>query len=76
MEQGILFIANYLREHASFTELCARFGISRKTGHKGRDRYRLDGVEGPVDRNILLFAPTRKPTIREGEYRLKTDQGV
>ena len=28
----------------SMTELCERFGISRKTGYKWLDRYREEGV--------------------------------
>ena len=35
----------------SMTELCERFGISRKTGYKWLGRYREEGVEGLQDRS-------------------------
>ena len=35
----------------SFSELCHRFGISRKTGYKWRERYRESGVGGLADRS-------------------------
>ena len=34
MDQKTQFIADYLRETYSFTELCARFGVSRESGYK------------------------------------------
>lgn len=35
----------------SMTELCHRFGISRKTGYKWVQRFRADGVTGLADRS-------------------------
>jgi putative transposase len=35
----------------SFSELCRRHHISRKTGYKWLDRYAADGVDGLVDRS-------------------------
>jgi len=35
----------------SMTDLCERFGISRKTGYKWLDRYREEGIEGLQDRS-------------------------
>ncbi|MFV3308924.1 integrase core domain-containing protein [Pseudomonas sp. NY15181] len=46
MDEKVLFIADYLRELYSFTVLCERFGISRKTGYKWVERYRQSGLEG------------------------------
>ena len=34
MDQKTQFIADYLREIFSFTELCARYGVSRETGYE------------------------------------------
>ena len=34
MDQKTQFIADYLREILSITELCELYGISRKTGYK------------------------------------------
>lgn len=33
------------------TALCWRFGLSRKTGYKWLERYRLEGIEGLVERS-------------------------
>jgi putative transposase len=35
----------------SFSELCRRHNISRKTGYKWLDRYAADGLDGLVDRS-------------------------
>src|SRR5437667_4205947 len=37
------------KKAVSFTELCQRYGISRKTGYKWLDRYRQQGSEGLAD---------------------------
>jgi putative transposase len=34
MDQKTQFIAHYLRQTFSFTELCARYGVSRETGYR------------------------------------------
>jgi transposase InsO family protein len=49
-----------LAEQASIpvTELCRRFGISRKTGYKWLERYRAGGVEALEDRSRR---PQRSP---------------
>jgi len=39
------------RQGANLSELCRRFGISRKTGYKWLERYRVDGESGLVDRS-------------------------
>jgi transposase len=36
-------------EGVNISELCRRFGVSRKTGYKWLKRYRLDGESGLVD---------------------------
>lgn len=59
MDERVLFVADYMRRLYSFTELCARYGVSRKTGYKLVDRYRLEGVEGLGDRSRR---PLRQPT--------------
>lgn len=43
MDQKIQFIADFRRERFSFTELCERYDISRKTGYKWVERYVDDG---------------------------------
>ena len=51
MEEKIRFIGDYLNGVFSFTELCERYVVSRKTGYKWIDRYVGEGVEGLKDRN-------------------------
>jgi putative transposase len=40
------FIADHLRDVLSITELCALYGIARKTGYKWIDRYVRHGPAG------------------------------
>ena len=54
MDQRTQFIADYLREMLSVTELCQLYGISRKTAYKWIDRYLHLGPAG-------LDARSRRP---------------
>jgi putative transposase len=58
MHQRTLFIAEHLRGTRSFTELCAEFGIARKTGYKWVERYIRRGPAGLDDRSRR---PLRSP---------------
>jgi transposase len=60
MDEKILFIADHLREAGNFSQLCERYGISRKTGHKWVGRYRANGLEG-------LEKRSRRPHVAAGE---------
>lgn len=51
MDQKTQFIADYLRDSLSFSELCDLYGISRKTGYKWVNRYLTDGPSGLEDRS-------------------------
>jgi putative transposase len=51
MDQRTQFIADHLRDTLSITELCARYGISRKTGDKWIDRYVHHGPAGLEERS-------------------------
>jgi transposase InsO family protein len=51
MDQKTQFVSEYLRDTISFTELCDRYGISRKTGYKWIDRYRGEGPAGLAERS-------------------------
>src|SRR5438094_9801409 len=42
MEQRKEFLEAAIRAEHSFTELCRRFGISRKNGYKWLNRYRVE----------------------------------
>jgi putative transposase len=51
MDQRTQFIADHLRDTHSITELCERYGVSRKTGHKWIDRYLRLGPAGLEERS-------------------------
>jgi transposase InsO family protein len=46
MNERMIFIAAWLSGLAPFNQLCARAGISRKTGYKWLHRYQADGAAG------------------------------
>lgn len=56
MDQRMQFIADYLRETLTITELCDLYGVSRKTGYKWIDRYLRRGPAGLEERS-------RKPCV-------------
>jgi len=45
------FVTSALTENVPFSELCAQYGISRKTGYKWLDRYHSDGRRGLMDQS-------------------------
>jgi transposase InsO family protein len=70
MDQKVLFIADHLRGLYNHTELCKRYGISRKTGYKWLGRYhqyQLDGFEErsrrPHQSPLSTPYPVRKAII-------------
>lgn len=46
MDEKLLFVADCIRDLGSFSALCERYQISRKTGYKWYSRYREHGIEG------------------------------
>jgi transposase len=51
MDERLCFIAACLRAEEPMGVLCARYGISRKTGYKWLDRYEEVGAAGLLDRS-------------------------
>jgi transposase InsO family protein len=51
MDQKTQFIADYLRQSQSITELCLHYGISRKTAYKWITRYHEQGLSGLEDQS-------------------------
>lgn len=51
MNERVKFVAAMLEAEETFSNLCERFGISRKQGYKWKQRYEAGGVEGLVDRS-------------------------
>jgi len=51
MDEKIRFIETFHGDVFTFTELCALFGIARKTGYKWLDRWKKEGRSGLEDRS-------------------------
>src|SRR5215467_10077239 len=51
VDQRTQFIADFLRDALSITELCALYGVSRKTGYKWIDRYLRHDPAGLEERS-------------------------
>src|SRR4029453_15230975 len=60
MDQKTQFVSEYLRDTISFTELCDRYRISRKTGYKWIDRYHAEGPAGLADRSRRPHSPPQQ----------------
>ena len=65
--ERLKFVAAHRAGRESMTELCMRFGISRKTGYKILARYRDEGPEGLRDRSRAPAShPNQTPPAMEG----------
>jgi len=51
MDQRVAFIADWLRDEWTMTELAERYAISRKTAYKWTDRYAADPAHGLAERS-------------------------
>lgn len=69
MDEKLLFLADYLRGIGTFSLLCDRYGISRKTGYKWVERYREEGLDGLSERS-------RKPHRTSQEIPLAIRQVI
>ncbi len=62
MSERKAFIQEALKAEVSISELCQRFGISRKTGYKWLKRYREEGLGGLEDQSRRpQHSPTQTP---------------
>ena len=61
MSQREEFVVLASVEGANLSELCRRFGVSRKTGYKWLARYVADGAEGgrPVSSAVKTIRPVK-----------------
>jgi putative transposase len=66
MTQRQDFVEDALRGLYDMAALCARYGISRKTGYKWLDRFLRDGPAGLADRSRR---PLSSPRQLDGELR-------
>lgn len=73
MDEKVLFIADYLRQLYTFTELCGRYEISRKTGYKWIKRYRQQDLQGLAEQSRRpQQSPQRTPyRIRKAIVELR-----
>lgn len=78
MDQKVLFIADWLRDMSSMSELCEAYNISRKTGYKWLSRYNKAGVDGLNEASRKpLCSPHRTPhPVRQAILELRTCGGM
>src|SRR5687768_3809499 len=51
MDERLQFVRDALSDRFTMSELCARYGVSRRIGYKWLARYEADGRRGLVDRS-------------------------
>ena len=51
MDQRRRFIGDYYRGFCTFSELCARYSVSRRVAYKWLDRFETEGPRGLQDRS-------------------------
>src|SRR5213595_191954 len=66
MKERLHFVADWDRRLYTVTELCARYGVSRKTGYKWLARYADVGVAGLAERSRAPHRPRRRGGDRRG----------
>ena len=66
MDYRVQFVSDYQRRCFSLSELCNRFGISRKTGYKWLDYYAEQGPAGLADHSRR---PQSSPTAMPKKVR-------
>jgi transposase len=73
MDQRVAFIADWLRDDWTMTELAERYGISRKTAYKWVERYEADPEHGLSERSRAPKAHGRAlaDEIREAVVALR-----
>lgn len=67
MSLRLEFVREALLARTPFAAVCARYGISEKTGYKWRARFLADGLDGLADRSHApLTCPHRMAAALEG----------
>jgi transposase InsO family protein len=66
MDQRLQFVADYQRGSFSMTELCERYGVSRKTGYKWIGFYDQEGPAGLADHSRR---PRQSPSATPDDIR-------
>ncbi|MDA2921302.1 IS481 family transposase [Desulfobacterota bacterium AH_259_B03_O07] len=73
MEERARFVLDVEVAEMSVAELCRRYGVSRKTGHKWIRRYRAEGFDGIRERRSRPHTCPHK-TSPEWEERMITER--
>ena len=60
MSERLKFVQACLDRHQRVVDICDRFGISEKTGHKILQRFRAEGEAGLSDRSHAPHRPARR----------------
>lgn len=73
MDERLSFIMSWREDEVSMSELCRRYGVSRKTGYKWVDRYQTAGLVGLTERSRApLNHPHRvAPEIAEAALQVR-----
>ena len=65
-DQRLSFVAMFLEDQLSMTDLCREFNISRKTGYELVHAYRMFGLQALMDRSSApLSHPNATPEALE-----------
>ena len=67
MEERMRFVDAVVENAETFTAICRRFGVSRKTGYKWFARYQEEGAEGLKDRSRAPLHHAQAMTARIAE---------
>ena len=73
VSERLQFVAAWKKGDRTMVELCAAFGISRKTGYKIANRFVRDGPEGLRDRSCApLSHPNQaSPSVEAAALRVR-----
>lgn len=71
MSLKLEFVRLALQATIPFSELCSRFGISRKTGYKLLNRFKADGASGLEERSRApISSPAKTSCVMENKVLL------
>lgn len=66
MDERLQFVRDAQRDRFTMSELCARYGVSRRIGYKWLARYEAEGRAGLVDRShVPRHCPHKVPAAME-----------
>jgi putative transposase len=71
MDERMRFVISAQEGDESFAAACRRFGVSRKTGYKWRDRYASEGVSGLSERSRAPLHHPQAVPARIAEHCLE-----